>query len=82
MPIYEYKCNDCGKINDVLVRNTQNIPLVTCSACKSENMERLVSAPGAVMAKNSVPHHHHHQDMPCPNQHKCGMAGVTCPGAR
>ncbi|MFA6902503.1 MAG: zinc ribbon domain-containing protein [Gallionellaceae bacterium] len=40
MPIYDYRCRDCNKTFDLLVR-TDTVPL--CPACTSENLEKLVS---------------------------------------
>ena len=40
MPIYEYKCGNCGHEFELLVRGSQ-VP--ACEKCKSENLERLVS---------------------------------------
>jgi len=77
MPIYEYKCEDCGAVNDVLVRNTETQANVVCPGCKSANITRLISALGAVRSKGGS------VDMPaapsCPNRDRCGMN--QCPGA-
>lgn len=80
MPIYEYKCDDCGSVSEILVRNTQNPAAVTCSDCQSDNVSRLVSVPGAVMTKGSSA-----VDVPpinCPNVNTCGMSSSDCPAAR
>ncbi len=74
MPIYEYKCNQCGEESEIL-HKSMNIEKVECPQCQSEEMERLISVPGAVMTKSSAP-----GPMPsCPNAQKCG--NNTCPGA-
>jgi len=76
MPIYEYRCEECGVISDILVRNTQAQASVVCSSCKSTKVSRLISAPGAVMVKGSgMPQGA--APMMCPNRDKCGM---QCPG--
>lgn len=41
MPIYEYKCNDCGAKFEVLVFSSEK--KVHCEKCGSENSERLFS---------------------------------------
>jgi putative FmdB family regulatory protein len=51
MPIYEYKCEDCGEVTEVLVRNTQAQVNVECKSCKSNDVSRIISAPGAVRVK-------------------------------
>lgn len=59
MPIYEYKCENCGKIIEVFQRgakqeNPQENPIV-CSDCGSTNLTRLFSVPGMVRMGSSVP---------------------------
>ncbi|AEH45040.1 regulatory protein, FmdB family [Thermodesulfatator indicus DSM 15286] len=42
MPIYEYRCLDCGKVSDHLVFNRDSfVPF--CKHCGSKNMEKLIS---------------------------------------
>ena len=41
MPIYEYKCNDCGSKFEELVYSDSKS--VTCEKCESENVEKLLS---------------------------------------
>ncbi|UCE67650.1 MAG: zinc ribbon domain-containing protein [Candidatus Zixiibacteriota bacterium] len=41
MPIYEYKCKDCGAKFEVLVYSSDSS--ITCEKCGSENPERLMS---------------------------------------
>ncbi|MGE5343828.1 MAG: FmdB family zinc ribbon protein [Candidatus Omnitrophota bacterium] len=75
MPIYEYKCEDCGAVSEVLVRNTQTQEAAVCTACQSTRMSRLISVPGAVFSKGGSP-----SAVPpgtCPNAGSCGVA--SCP---
>ncbi|HHQ49654.1 MAG TPA: zinc ribbon domain-containing protein [Acidobacteria bacterium] len=44
MPIYEYRCNDCGKVFSKLQRMGATADGVTCPACGSANVERKVSS--------------------------------------
>lgn len=46
MPIYEFKCDDCGARYEELVRMSQNTP-PPCPKCKSENTRRQLSAVAA-----------------------------------
>lgn len=39
MPIYDFKCDNCGEIKLDLKMN--QIPLDKCPLCKSENIERV-----------------------------------------
>ncbi len=42
MPIYEYKCNDCGRVQEFLVIGGSETRIV-CPDCGSENMEKVLS---------------------------------------
>lgn len=42
MPIYEYKCHDCGAKFEVLVYSNSDKAIV-CEKCGSENSEKLFS---------------------------------------
>jgi putative regulatory protein, FmdB family len=44
MPIYEYKCRDCGHWMDAL-QGVNDAPLTDCPACSGTNLKRLISAP-------------------------------------
>ncbi len=41
MPIYEYRCEDCGHQFEYLLIGKEE---VTCPKCKSKNLSRLISA--------------------------------------
>lgn len=45
MPIYAYRCADCGHTKDVL-RKLSDPPLTTCPACGAEAFEKQVTAAG------------------------------------
>ncbi len=42
MPIYDYRCNDCEQVFDLLVR-TSDVPV--CPACGSSQLHKLLSVP-------------------------------------
>jgi putative FmdB family regulatory protein len=44
MPIYEYKCLDCGEVSEVLVGMGSSNETATCKNCGSGRMERILSA--------------------------------------
>ena len=44
MPIYEYKCQNCGHYFEVLQRISEE-PLNACPECKKIALKKLVSAP-------------------------------------
>jgi putative FmdB family regulatory protein len=53
MPIYEYRCEECGKVSSFLVRNIQTPFLPRCKKCQSEKMTRLISRVARVRSEES-----------------------------
>ena len=49
MPIYEYKCDACGEVQEVLHKSTQTVEPVKCSKCGSEDLTRLISVANVSM---------------------------------
>ncbi len=45
MPIYDYRCTDCGFEKEVM-RKISDAPLTTCPQCGKETFTKQVSAPG------------------------------------
>ena len=43
MPIYEYRCEDCGKISEFLVMRLDEKFTPRCNRCKSQKMSRVLS---------------------------------------
>ena len=43
MPVFEYKCNDCGRKFDVLHKSSTNLEEVVCPDCQSKNNQKLLS---------------------------------------
>lgn len=44
MPIYEFKCLECGAAMEILLMNKQEEVELACSQCGSGNLERILSA--------------------------------------
>jgi len=74
MPIFEYKCRDCGTVFEELVPQSQKGTL-PCSKCKSGNTEKLMSVFGALA-------HGSPKDTPCgstcPSASLCSSSGSCC----
>lgn len=51
MPIYEYKCQSCGHVSEVLVPSFNNTINPDCPDCGSHDLERLFSIPSMVVGK-------------------------------
>lgn len=43
MPIYEYKCRDCGKVSEFLIGVTKENPEIKCGFCNSKKLDKLFS---------------------------------------
>ncbi|MBW2309413.1 MAG: zinc ribbon domain-containing protein [Deltaproteobacteria bacterium] len=60
MPLYEYKCQECGEIQEVLQPNSKAKP-PACPSCGSKKTERLIcagvshSSVGSSLASASCP---------------------------
>lgn len=80
MPIFEYKCNDCQKVFEMLQLPGQNNDL-KCSGCGSANLKKLISAPFLPSSVGRPAN----DDMKCcgssPNK-ECGTQAKECtPGS-
>jgi len=53
MPIFEYKCNDCGNKFDVLHKSSSNLEEVICPDCQSKNNKKLLSSFSASIGSSS-----------------------------
>jgi putative FmdB family regulatory protein len=45
MPIYEYRCNDCG-FQKEFIQKMSDAPLTTCPECGKETFGKMLSAAG------------------------------------
>jgi putative FmdB family regulatory protein len=45
MPIYAYRCSNCGLEQDVM-QKMSDAPLTTCPQCKTETFAKQLTAPG------------------------------------
>ena len=53
MPIYEYRCNGCGRRVSVFQRSIQNESVAVCSHCGSHDLARLISRVAVVHSEGS-----------------------------
>jgi putative FmdB family regulatory protein len=44
MPIYEYKCQECQSIFEVIATSTKGADKVECSKCGSDKVKKTISA--------------------------------------
>ena len=43
MPIYEYRCQQCGHVQEQFHRSLERATVPSCESCPSEDMERVIS---------------------------------------
>jgi len=55
MPIYEYKCQECGKVSEFFIRSVSGGETLTCASCGSHNLERVLSMPSLLKGKATAP---------------------------
>jgi putative FmdB family regulatory protein len=76
MPIYEYRCEKCGEVSEVLILGEQEAPV--CAQCGSGDLVKLMSAhntpgssrPFAAPAAGGC----------CGSPGSCGTPGSCCSG--
>ncbi len=72
MPIYDYKCPDCGNIVEVLIRTSDSSP-PACPSCRGEHLVKQPSA-GYVARFRVAPH----RTSCCGREEGCEGAGSGC----
>jgi len=55
MPIYDYRCQDCGKISEIFLHGVDNRESICCPACGSKRVEKLVSTSYLMQTKIRAP---------------------------
>jgi len=53
MPIYEFRCEDCGKISEFLLMKIDEVFIPQCKRCKSKKMSRVLSRVRVVRSEES-----------------------------
>jgi len=76
MPIYEYKCDDCGHELEKIQKMSDE-PLTTCPSCGSEGLKKLISAGGFQLKGGGWYESDFKNSAPAP---ACGAGGCpACP---
>ena len=53
MPIYEYRCEDCGKTSEFLLIRMDEAFIPQCKRCKSKKMSRVLSRVRVIRSEES-----------------------------
>jgi putative FmdB family regulatory protein len=53
MPIYEYRCEECGRISEFLFIKTNEVFVPQCKRCKSKKMSRILSKVRVIRSEES-----------------------------
>lgn len=76
MPIYEYRCEECGTVNECLVLGKDEEP--KCSSCNSEKLIKLMSAANFATGGNSRSFSPPPDCGGCGSPNSCGNPGSCC----
>ena len=71
MPIYEYRCQDCGTKFEKLVRNSADAPQTECPSCGQKHLEQEYSTFAAPASGSAKP-----AGMPSCPKGGCGNSGM------
>ncbi len=55
MPIYDFMCQECGKVSEFLLSGLSDSKKLVCHSCGNKNLERLISAPRLLRDKTDAP---------------------------
>jgi len=53
MPIYDFKCDKCGKVTEFFIRNPGSQEALACPNCGSQKLVKLLSFPASIRMGNS-----------------------------
>ena len=53
MPIYEYKCQSCGRVSELLAHSFNESKDPRCLHCGSHSLDRLLSVPGLLKERSN-----------------------------
>jgi putative FmdB family regulatory protein len=73
MPIYEYKCRECGKLSEFRVVSQSSTEKLSCKTCGSQMLDRKISVPSITSGRSVSP-----GQTCCGRDQRCSDAGSCC----
>ena len=73
MPIFEYRCDDCGSAFEAFVTAER---VAACPSCQGRNLAKLLSVPGMVGGGEASRAAAQNRSFPAGS---CGAGGAGCP---
>ena len=55
MPIYQYKCRECGEVSEFFLHSFFTSEPLTCPSCGSHDLDRVPSIPNLLKGKTTAP---------------------------
>jgi putative FmdB family regulatory protein len=73
MPIYEYKCRDCGELSEFRISSQSDTEKIACKSCASKKLDRKFSVPSISSGRKEP-----QGQTCCGNPGSCSEPGRCC----
>jgi putative FmdB family regulatory protein len=73
MPIFEYKCQQCGETFELRITSQSQVDSLICKICGSKELERKISVPNISSGRSTPP-----VQTCCGREQRCSDAGGCC----
>jgi putative FmdB family regulatory protein len=73
MPIYEYKCQECGETSEYRITSQSQVNSLVCKNCSSQNLRKLMSVPSIAIGRTAPAEH-----SCCGSPGSCSEPGHCC----
>jgi putative FmdB family regulatory protein len=73
MPIYEYKCQECGEKSEFRITSQAQVNSLTCTGCGSQKLKKLMSVPSISLGRSAPA-----EQSCCESPGSCSEPGRCC----
>jgi putative FmdB family regulatory protein len=73
MPIYEYKCLQCGEVSEHRITSQSQVNAISCRTCGSQDLRKLMSVPSISTGKKEPA-----VQTCCGSDERCSEPGRCC----